>query len=106
MKYANIVLKLIIAYIVRQYRIKTLCKLEEVRFRMNVTVCLVNDKIFEIEERTSYWHIINIFVYLDLVCFNAADWKKKKTNLAYSNCKSCFIQSVQSKIQITIIQNR
>lgn len=54
MKYANIVLKLIIAYIVRQYRIKTLCKLEEVRFRMNVTVCLVNDKIFEIEERTSY----------------------------------------------------
>lgn len=54
MKYGNIVLKLIIVYIVRQYRIMTKARLEDLKFRMNVTLYLINDDIFEIENREIY----------------------------------------------------
>lgn len=55
-KYGNIALKLIIVYIVRQYRLSTKAKLEDLKFRMNVTLCLVNDDIFELELRNSAWN--------------------------------------------------
>lgn len=54
MKYGNIALKLIIVYFVRQYRITTNARLEDLKFRMNVTLCLINDDIFKIENRRVY----------------------------------------------------
>lgn len=54
MKYGIIALKLIVVYIVRQYRIITKARLEDLKFRMTVTLCLINDDIFEIENRDVY----------------------------------------------------
>ncbi|XP_031617885.1 probable cytochrome P450 313a4 [Contarinia nasturtii] len=53
-KYGNIALKLIIVYMIRQYRIVTKARMEDLKFRMTVTLCLVNDDIFEIENRDNY----------------------------------------------------
>lgn len=54
MKYANIALRLIIVYIVRQYQVITHCKLEDLQFRMDITQRLISDKIFEIKKRSTY----------------------------------------------------
>lgn len=53
-KYGNIALKLIIVYIIRHYRILTKACLKDLKFRMNVTLCLVNDNIFEVVNREVY----------------------------------------------------
>lgn len=54
MKYGNIALKLIIVYFVRQFRISTKVRLEDLIFRMKITLYLVNDNIFELENRNVY----------------------------------------------------
>lgn len=54
MKYGNIALKLIIVHIVRKFRVITKARLEDLRFRMKVTLCLTNDDIFEFEYRNVY----------------------------------------------------
>lgn len=54
MKYGIIALKLMIVYIVRQFRISTKVRLEDLKFRMKITLCLVNDDMFELENRTVY----------------------------------------------------
>lgn len=64
MKYGNIALKLIVCYIVRQFRITTKARLEDLRFRMKVTLSLVNDDIFEFEHRNAYWNSYHIHTFI------------------------------------------
>lgn len=54
MKYGNIALKLLIVHIIRQFRILTKARIEDLKFRMKITLCLVNDDIIELENRNDY----------------------------------------------------
>lgn len=54
MKYGNIALKLIVVYIVRQFRISTKARLEDLQFRMKITLSLINDDMFKFEYRNIY----------------------------------------------------
>lgn len=54
LKYGNIALKLFVVHVVRQYRITTKTKLEELKFRMSVTSNITNENIFELHNRENY----------------------------------------------------
>lgn len=47
-------MKLLIIYIVRQYRLSTKLKLEDLKFQMQVTLGMLNQNVIEIENRDVY----------------------------------------------------
>lgn len=53
-KYGQIALKLFVVYIVRHYRLTTKTRLEDLKFRMTVTLLLTNENMFELHHRTEY----------------------------------------------------
>lgn len=53
-KYGIISMKLFIIYMVRQYRLSTKLKLEDLKFQMQVTMALLNQNVIEIENRDDY----------------------------------------------------
>lgn len=54
MKYADIALKLFIVYVLRQYKLTTKIKMEDLRFQMNITLTLLNENMFELLKRDAY----------------------------------------------------
>lgn len=52
-KYGNIALKLLIIYVIRNYRLSTHVKLEDIKFRMNVTLYLTNQNMFRLHPRNA-----------------------------------------------------
>lgn len=51
MKYANIALKFFTIWIVRDYRLTSTIRYEDIRFRMNVTLHLQNKHLVEVFKR-------------------------------------------------------
>lgn len=47
-------MKLFIIYVVRQYRLSTKLKLEDLKFQMQITLGMLNEKVIEIENRDDY----------------------------------------------------
>lgn len=50
-KYAQYVHKIVVAHVVRRFRLTTRLKIEDLRFRMNIGLCLLNKHLIELEER-------------------------------------------------------
>lgn len=50
-RYALIVLKLFAVYIIKNFKITTKLKLEDLKFRMNITLNLINKHMVQIERR-------------------------------------------------------
>lgn len=51
MKYANIANRLFVAYCVRRFRFSTNLILADLKYKMNITLNIVNDHIVNVERR-------------------------------------------------------
>lgn len=51
MRYANSVLKLITIYVVKNFTLTTTLKYEDLKFRMNITLNLLNTHLVTIKQR-------------------------------------------------------
>lgn len=50
-RYASIVLKMTTAYIVRAFRLRTEMKIEDLKFRMHITLNMINPYMVSLEKR-------------------------------------------------------
>lgn len=48
-------MKLFIVHMVRQYRLTTKLKLEDLKFQMQITLGMLNENVIAIENRDDYW---------------------------------------------------
>lgn len=53
-KYGVIAMKLFIVHMVRQYRLTTKLKLEDLKFQMQITLGMLNENVIAIENRHDY----------------------------------------------------
>lgn len=53
-KYGVVAMKLFIIYVVRQYRLLTKLKLDDLKFQMQITLAMLNKNVIEIENRDEY----------------------------------------------------
>lgn len=50
-KYAQYVIKIIVVYVVERFRLTTSLRIDDLRFRMNVGLCLLNKHMVQLHER-------------------------------------------------------
>lgn len=59
MKYGNISLKVLVAWLCRNYRFTTDLKYEDLKFQMDITLKLLNKHMVHVHKRERFWSRLN-----------------------------------------------